>query len=62
MNGPKIDFVYKYNDFMMFENPCLRKRHYEQVENYQNIGISSGKKMGKNHPMVPPLDLFLGKK
>ena len=60
--GPKCDFVYKYNEFMMFENPSLRKRHYEQAKNYQNIGVSFGKKMGKNHPMVPPFDLFLGKK
>ena len=59
--GPKCVCVYKYIDFMMFDNPSLRKRHYELVKYDQNIGVSSNKKGGKNHPMVPPLDLFQGK-
>ena len=42
----------------MFDNPSLRKRKYEQVNNDPNIGVSSNKKMGKNTPMVPPFGSF----
>ena len=46
---------------MRLDSPSLKKTHYEEVNNEQTIGVSSSEKMGKDHPMVPPLDLFQGK-
>ena len=41
-------------------NPSQRRRGFEQVRDEQNITVSSSEKLGKNHPVVPPLDHFQG--
>ena len=42
--------------------PSQRRSGYEKIKNKQNCRVSFGENMGKNLPMLPPLDHFQGKK
>ena len=44
---------------LFFGTPCSQRRRVnEQVKNEQICRVSPMEKMGKDHPMVPPLDHF----
>ena len=47
---------------MRMNKPTQKRRGYEQIKKKQKFGGSSSENIGKNHPMVPPLDHFQGGK
>ena len=53
--------VWKYVYLIRLKNPSQVIRNDKKWKTCKIVGPYKAKKRGKNHPMVPPLDIFQGK-